>query len=111
MNTWLIIALVLYSLGITAVLLVEWHKERPSKQFIRSIEKPVRSMNTMTNGEALRRMDDKRLAEQLVIRVDGLEPCTVFLSAPTGRMFISRDKAVQVTLEWLQQEEQADENE
>lgn len=39
MNTWLIIALALYSLGITAVLLVEWHKERPSKQFIRRIEK------------------------------------------------------------------------
>lgn len=39
MNTWLIIALALYSLGITAVLLVEWHKERPSKKFIRSIEK------------------------------------------------------------------------
>lgn len=39
MNAWLIIALTLYSLGITAVLIVEWHKERPSKQFIRSIEK------------------------------------------------------------------------
>lgn len=65
----------------------------------------------MTNGEALRRMDDKRLAEQLVIRVDGLEPCAVFLSAPTGKMFISQGKAVQVTLDWLQQEEQANENE
>ena len=39
MTTWLIIALVLYSLGITAVLFVEWNKERPSKKFIRSIEK------------------------------------------------------------------------
>ena len=39
MTTWLIIALALYGLGITAVLLVELHKERPSKQFIRSIEK------------------------------------------------------------------------
>ena len=46
----------------------------------------------MTNGEALRRMDDKRLAEQLVIRVDGLEPCAVFLSAPTGKCLFPRAK-------------------
>lgn len=65
----------------------------------------------MTNGEALRRMDDKRLAERLVICVDGLEPCALFFSAPTGRIFISQGKAVQVTLDWLQQEEQANENE
>lgn len=36
---WLVIALALYSLFITAVLLVEWHNERPSKKFIRRIEK------------------------------------------------------------------------
>lgn len=60
----------------------------------------------MTNGEALRRMDDKRLAEQLVIRVCGLYPCAVYLSTPTGRMFFSRDAAANVTLDWLQQEGQ-----
>lgn len=65
----------------------------------------------MTNGEALRHMDDKRLAEQLVIRVDGLEPCALYLSAPTGKMFISNAAAVKETLDWLQQEEQSDENE
>lgn len=35
---WLVIALALYSLFITAVLLVERHNERPSKKFIRSIK-------------------------------------------------------------------------
>lgn len=35
---WLVIALALYSLFITAVLLAEWHNERPAKKFIRSIE-------------------------------------------------------------------------
>lgn len=36
---WLVIAMALYSLFITAILFVEWNKERPSKKFIRSIEK------------------------------------------------------------------------
>lgn len=35
---YLVIALVLYSLFITAILLVEWHNERLSKKFIRSVE-------------------------------------------------------------------------
>ena len=64
----------------------------------------------MTNGEVLRGMDDKQLAQQLVIRMDGIEPCPLYLSAPTGRMFISRKEAERVTLDWLQQEEQPDEN-
>lgn len=35
---YLVIAMALYSLFITAILFVEWHNERPSKKFIRSIE-------------------------------------------------------------------------
>lgn len=52
MNTGLIIALALYSLGITAVLFVEWHKERPSKKFIRNIEKAYkeREKNEKSNS-------------------------------------------------------------
>lgn len=46
----------------------------------------------MTNGEALRRMDDKRLAEQLVIRVDGLEPCALFFPHPPGECLFPMEK-------------------
>lgn len=35
---YLVIALELYSLFITAILILEWYNERPSKKFIRSIE-------------------------------------------------------------------------
>ena len=45
----IIIALVLYSLGITAVLFVEWYKERPSQQFIRSIEKAYKEREHREN--------------------------------------------------------------
>ena len=60
----------------------------------------------MKNGDVLRSMSDEKLAEQLVICVKGLEPCTVYLSAPTGKMFISRTVAVDTTFDWIQQEEQ-----
>lgn len=58
---------------------------------------------TSSNGDEIRRMSDEELAEQLVIKVDGLEECSLFLSAPTGKMFISRSEAVRITLDWLQQ--------
>lgn len=46
-------------------------------------------------------MSDEELSEMLVIEVKGLEECSLFLSAPTGRMFIFRAEAVRITLEWL----------
>ena len=55
----------------------------------------------MTNGNVLRRMIDKELAEQLTLEIVGLQPCTIYLSAPTGKMFISRVEAVKATMEWL----------
>lgn len=55
----------------------------------------------MTNGNVLRRMTDKELAEQLTLEIVGLQPCTIYLSAPTGKMFISRREAVKATMEWL----------
>lgn len=56
-----------------------------------------------TNGEKIRDMSDEELADQLVIQVEGLEPCSIYLSAPTGKMFISRTEATRITLEWLGQ--------
>lgn len=55
----------------------------------------------MTNGNVLRSMTDKELAEQLTLNVVGLRSCTIYLSAPTGKMFISRVEAVKATMEWL----------
>ena len=56
-----------------------------------------------TNADCIRAMSDEELADQLVIRIDGLEECSLYLSAPTGKLFISRSEAVRVTLEWLGQ--------
>ena len=58
----------------------------------------------MTNSDHIRAMCDEDFADQLVIQIDGLEVCSLYLSAPTGKLFVSRSKAVQVTLEWLRQE-------
>lgn len=57
----------------------------------------------MTNADCIRAMSDEELAEQLVIKIDGLEECSLYLSAPTGKLFIPRSEAVRVTLEWLRQ--------
>lgn len=61
-----------------------------------------------TNADRIRSMSDEELAEQLVIKIDGLEECSLYLSAPTGKMFIPRKEAVRVTLEWLRKPEEVD---
>lgn len=59
----------------------------------------------MTNSDALWNMTDSELAEQLTLEIVGLQPCKIYLSAPTGKMFISKLEAVKTTLEWLLQQE------
>lgn len=59
----------------------------------------------MTNSESLRNMTDGELSEQLTLEIVGLKPCRIYLSAPTGKMFISKSEAVKATLEWLLQQE------
>ena len=59
----------------------------------------------MKNGAVLRNMTDKELAEQLTVTVVGLYPCAVYLSAPTGKMFITKTEAVKETMKWLLEEE------
>lgn len=62
----------------------------------------------MTNADRIRAMSDEELADQLVIRIDGLAECRLYLSAPTGKLFIPRSEAVRVTLEWLGQPSEED---
>ena len=57
----------------------------------------------MTNADKIRAMSDEELAEQLVVAVNGLQPCTLYYSIPTERTFLTEAEAVRVTLEWLQQ--------
>ena len=57
-----------------------------------------------TNADDIRSMTDEELADQLVVNVDGLEKCRLYLSIPTGKMFISRPKAAEFTLKWLRQQ-------
>lgn len=59
----------------------------------------------MTNAEALRNMTDGELAKQLTLEIVGLQPCKIYISAPTGKTFISKLEAVKTTMEWLLQQE------
>lgn len=62
----------------------------------------------ITNADRLRAMSDDELSEQLVIDVDGLQPCRMYLSAPTGKIYLSRSEAVRETKDWLQQPAEED---
>lgn len=62
----------------------------------------------MTNADRIRAMSDEELAEQLVIAVNGLQPCTLYYSIPTERTFLTEAEAVRITLEWLQQPAEED---
>lgn len=62
----------------------------------------------ITNAERIRAMNDDELSEQLVIDVDGLQPCRMYLSAPTGKIYLSRSEAIKTTKDWLQQPAEED---
>ena len=62
----------------------------------------------VTNADRIRAMSDEKLAEQLVVAVNGLQPCTLYYSIPTERTFLTEAEAVRVTLEWLQQPAEED---
>lgn len=63
---------------------------------------------TLSNADRIRAMSDEELAEQLVVAVNGLLPCTLYYSIPTERTFLTEAEAVRVTLEWLQQPAEED---
>lgn len=63
---------------------------------------------TLSNADHIRAMSDEELAEQLVVAVNGLQPCTLYYSIPTERMFLTEAEAVRVTLERLQQPAEED---
>lgn len=57
----------------------------------------------LSNADRIRAMSDEKLAEHLVVAVNGLQPCTLYYSIPTERSFVSESEAVRITLDWLQQ--------
>ena len=57
----------------------------------------------VTNADDLRSMSDEELADQLTIKIEGVEECSLFLSPPTGEMFLLKSEAVQANLDWLHQ--------
>lgn len=75
-------------------------------KFYPHVDRPF--MPPMTNAARLRAMNDDELSEQLVIDVDGLQPCRMYLSAPTGKIYLSRAEAVRETKDWLQQPAEED---
>lgn len=56
-----------------------------------------------TNADRIRVMSDEKLAEELVIEIEGLFPSLVYVPLATGNIYISRDKAEKEMLEYLQQ--------
>lgn len=62
-----------------------------------------RERTVATNADCIRSMSDERLADQLVIDVNGLASCKLYLSPPTGRLYRIRTEAVNKVKEWLQQ--------
>lgn len=96
-----------------------WAEEYPGRPFFgwcdeindspdMNIERECRCFEPATNVDIIRRMTDKELAEQLVVAVNGLQPCTLYYSIPTERTFLTEAEAVRITLEWLQQPAEED---
>lgn len=56
-----------------------------------------------TNADRIRAMSDEELEDQLVLEVEGMAPCKMFISIPTGEMFISRQAAKEAVGKWLKQ--------
>lgn len=56
-----------------------------------------------TNGDCLRSMNDEELEDQLVLEIEGMSPCKMFIAIPTGQMFISREAAKESVGKWLKQ--------
>ena len=57
----------------------------------------------ITNADRIRTMSDEKLAEELVIEIEGLFPSLVYVPMATGNIYISRDQAEKEMLEYLQQ--------
>lgn len=56
-----------------------------------------------TNADRIRAMSDEELEDQLVLEVEGMAPCKIFISIPTGEIFIFRVAAKEAVGKWLQQ--------
>ena len=67
------------------------------------LDRECKDYTQATNGDILKAMSNDELSDQLVINIDGLQPCRVYLSVPTGKIYLSRAEAVKTTNEWLQQ--------
>lgn len=63
----------------------------------------VPTVPPVTNADKIRVMSDEKLAEELVIEIEGLFPSLVYVPVATGNIYISRDKAEKEMLEYLQQ--------
>ena len=62
----------------------------------------------ITNADRIRSMSDKELEDQLVLEVEGMAPCKMFISIPTGEMFICSQAAKEAVEKWLQQPAEED---
>lgn len=54
-----------------------------------------------TNYDELKAMTKDELADQLVLKIEGLAACPVYVALPTGEKFITRPCAKNAVAEWL----------
>lgn len=62
----------------------------------------------MTNADCIRAMSDEELEDQLVLEVEGIGLCNMFISIPTGELSISKQAAKEAVGKWLKQPAEED---
>ena len=63
----------------------------------------TRKQRVRTNADSIRAMTDEELEDQLVLKMEGVALCKMFVAIPTGEMFLSRDAAKEAVGKWLRQ--------
>ena len=60
-----------------------------------------RKQRVRTKADCLRAMTNEELEDQLVLEMEGVAPCKMFVAIPTGEMFLSRETAREAVGKWL----------
>ena len=60
-------------------------------------------MEQQTNGDKIRAMSDEELAKLLVIRVQGVAPCPLYMAINSRTQYLTEKPAVSDSLKWIQQ--------
>ena len=67
--------------------------------------KPGKNYAPPTNADHIRAMDDEEMAENRVVKIEGLAPCPLWVAMDDVKQtqYLSKGAAVKVELYWLRQ--------